>query len=512
MGWPTRSKHGCWTCRLRKKKCDEHRPRCQTCESLSITCYGYGEKPEWMDNGPQEKAVAEGIKQIVKVTSRRKPAIHVRERNHDRTLAPKANKESSQSPSEASDSADILSTEEATLLMHFLDEVFPLQYPAYKPDTMMGGRGWLLHLLLRTKPLYHAVLALSSYHRLIIGSARLSARCRAFSAVRQEEQLQICLKEVQRTIREVDQFVQTRSCGPLGLLASIVQLLYFELFAGENCAWRIHLNAAIDMYQKGYKDSLPDFELSERSKAFLNGNISLGHFDPEDDGPKIVKEVSTLRFMEATVIWLDLIASITAGTAPRLLFYHTTVLQNQPQTDLENIFGCPSWIAIHMGQIANLHSQVAQAKQQGTSFDSKILRSEIRNGLVTASGSSTLSPLALVFTNMALVYLHLVVYGFQQLDQMSCVVAETKQVLYTQVPCSAIPAIVCPLFVIGCVVKPGEEQQSFRTALSSHPEMGPLMRYRSRILPILEEVWIERENSIFTWNDVLEKTRDLLLA
>ncbi|KAL4945484.1 fungal-specific transcription factor domain-containing protein [Aspergillus oleicola] len=285
-----------------------------------------------------------------------------------------------------------------------------------------------------------------------------------------------------------------------------------KLFAGEDCAWRIHLNAAIDMYQKGYQDGLPDFELTERSKTFLYGSSPLGHFDPQDDGPKIVKEVATLRFMEATVIWLDLIASITAGTTPKLLSYHTIVLQNQPQAGLESIFGCPSWIAIHIGQISNLHYRITQAKQQGAPFNSDNLRRDIQNGLVTARGSTILSPLAMVFNNMALAYLHLVVHDFQQLDLVNGVVVETMQIVHTQVPCNVVPAMVCPLFIIGCVVKPGEEQQSFRTALSSHPMMGPLMRYRSRILPILQEVWIERENPTFTWSDVLEKSHDLLLA
>lgn len=68
-----RSKSGCWTCRLRKKKCDERKPSpCSTCESLAITCYGYGTKPDWMDNGAREKEMANSIKQIVKHTSRRK--------------------------------------------------------------------------------------------------------------------------------------------------------------------------------------------------------------------------------------------------------------------------------------------------------------------------------------------------------------------------------------------------------------------------------------------------------
>lgn len=67
-----RSKQGCWTCKLRRKKCDEIRPRCSTCESLSIPCYGFGPRPEWMDNGVNERAVISNLKEIVKRTSRRK--------------------------------------------------------------------------------------------------------------------------------------------------------------------------------------------------------------------------------------------------------------------------------------------------------------------------------------------------------------------------------------------------------------------------------------------------------
>lgn len=72
MNRSLRSKQGCWTCRLRKKKCDEKHPVCSTCSSLAIICYGYGLKPAWMDNGEKEKAMANSIKQTVKETSKRK--------------------------------------------------------------------------------------------------------------------------------------------------------------------------------------------------------------------------------------------------------------------------------------------------------------------------------------------------------------------------------------------------------------------------------------------------------
>jgi hypothetical protein len=67
-----RSKQGCWTCRLRKKKCDERQPICSTCESLLITCYGFGPKPDWMSNGEEERAITNNLKEIVKHTARRK--------------------------------------------------------------------------------------------------------------------------------------------------------------------------------------------------------------------------------------------------------------------------------------------------------------------------------------------------------------------------------------------------------------------------------------------------------
>ncbi|KAF4511976.1 hypothetical protein G6O67_001168 [Ophiocordyceps sinensis] len=42
-----RSKTGCITCRKRKKKCDEAKPRCMNCEKNAVVCEGYHEKQLW---------------------------------------------------------------------------------------------------------------------------------------------------------------------------------------------------------------------------------------------------------------------------------------------------------------------------------------------------------------------------------------------------------------------------------------------------------------------------------
>lgn len=67
-----RSLHGCWTCRARRKKCDERQPFCAACASQQLECHGYGVKPSWMDNGPLQKERALHFKHIVSLNKTKK--------------------------------------------------------------------------------------------------------------------------------------------------------------------------------------------------------------------------------------------------------------------------------------------------------------------------------------------------------------------------------------------------------------------------------------------------------
>nr|A0A455LXK6.1 RecName: Full=Transcription factor atnD; AltName: Full=Arthripenoid biosynthesis cluster protein D [Arthrinium sp.]AYO60877.1 fungal-specific transcription factor AtnD [Arthrinium sp.] len=73
MATETRSQDGCWSCRLRKKKCDERRPICTECMCLGLECHGFGTRPAWMDRGARQKAQAAKMKQkLAQLTKNRR--------------------------------------------------------------------------------------------------------------------------------------------------------------------------------------------------------------------------------------------------------------------------------------------------------------------------------------------------------------------------------------------------------------------------------------------------------
>ncbi|GME42680.1 uncharacterized protein ASPWEDRAFT_173328 [Neofusicoccum parvum] len=43
----TRSRGGCWTCKRRRRKCDEARPACATCRARGLRCEGYATRLRW---------------------------------------------------------------------------------------------------------------------------------------------------------------------------------------------------------------------------------------------------------------------------------------------------------------------------------------------------------------------------------------------------------------------------------------------------------------------------------
>jgi hypothetical protein len=121
--------------------------------------------------------------------------------------------------------------EEAELIMHYLDQVFYIQFPFYGLSTTASGRGWLLSLLGKVKPLYSAVLALSQFHRNSLRQVTTNnATVDAHKFYRMQVRYNMALKELQIIIGE-----SLTWSGTTGLIRSIqaltciLQLLFFEV-------------------------------------------------------------------------------------------------------------------------------------------------------------------------------------------------------------------------------------------------------------------------------------------
>ncbi|KAF2624452.1 hypothetical protein BU25DRAFT_161441 [Macroventuria anomochaeta] len=59
-----RTRTGCWTCRKRRKKCDEKRPYCTNCAALSLRCAGYTIRLRWTEPQQTPKALVKDDPQV----------------------------------------------------------------------------------------------------------------------------------------------------------------------------------------------------------------------------------------------------------------------------------------------------------------------------------------------------------------------------------------------------------------------------------------------------------------
>lgn len=120
-----------------------------------------------MDGANAERRERARIKDLLKKNMRtrqplRSRGVHTEQqaRGSDDALT---NENAQRDPQSEAIFAKPMRYDESRLLMHYLDSVFPLQYPYY-PFSQSGGRGWLLWLLSKNGSLMRASLGLAALH------------------------------------------------------------------------------------------------------------------------------------------------------------------------------------------------------------------------------------------------------------------------------------------------------------------------------------------------------------
>lgn len=264
----SRSSDGCWTCRLRRKKCDETRPVCVACSGLELDCLYSDAKPDWMDGAERQKEKADWLKlEVKRLASARREKRHMQSLQTGMeglevasvsvaalsTTAPTVSATASSSAASTnngtsqdsgSDSWMVdhglpsvgsstppstfgpaaaptpptfigkqvpvhrvgLDDQDLSFMMIYLDYTFPFLYPFYRPSILDGGRGWLPVTMMRNKALFHIALTLSAYlvSEILKNGDDAHNDCKKHNWDSLQAQQQLAMRELQADLQELN--------------------------------------------------------------------------------------------------------------------------------------------------------------------------------------------------------------------------------------------------------------------------------------------------------------------
>ncbi|KAF5971094.1 C6 zink-finger PRO1A [Fusarium coicis] len=247
---------------------------------------------------------------------------------------------------------------EAQYLVHYLDYIFPIQYAFYVDAPDQGGRGWLFFLLERNAPLRNAALTLSAFHQ------------HTFSPYHTENQEDELLQYHTKALQELRHVVRHRDVGAsadnieewLKFLAGGMFLISFEVFQGGTNNWQAHFNALVSVIQ----------DLTSSDFDFDASNPSSPDFDFQ-------RGMNTAqKFILSNLVWIDILAPLATGTAPRLP-YHDWL--NAGNIDMSRVMGCSNCIMIVIGDMMVLDSKALALEREALQIAIDDLEKRIHMGI-----------------------------------------------------------------------------------------------------------------------------------
>ncbi|KAK7757473.1 hypothetical protein SLS62_000488 [Diatrype stigma] len=414
-----RSSNGCWTCRLRRKKCDEKYPVCDVCAALHITCHFEQDRPEWMDGGARQERMHEQLKREVKERAQRRGggqsaavrisgdrATFAAEISDARSDGTEPHPQSSSSPSTSAAgnqswplrgtgctltnnngrSGHSFGQPDTILLMFYLDHVFPFLYPFYRPSPVLeGGRAWVLEMLLGSPVVRQAALCQSSYFfSLAQGRDKCNSTWETVLA-----QTRDAFEVLRHALQVIDDpGLVDHLHGAVRILTSIMQVQRFDVSVLSFHNSQTHLNAAIALFLQllnsaGVMDAQPAAAPDAVTSSF---NAVMSHLALPPPPPCTVPgaarpvrpppsaEQAAFRFSSTLLILDDIIASTVLQEEPKLYQHHRCLLLGidgdsnntaDAPIDIEGVMGCQNWVLLQLGEIAALDAWKQRCKRAG---------------------------------------------------------------------------------------------------------------------------------------------------
>ncbi|KAF5537615.1 Zn2 Cys6 DNA-binding protein [Fusarium mexicanum] len=543
-----RTSSGCWTCRIRRKKCDELRPVCKVCAALNITCYFDPTKPPWMDGGAKQDEMMNNIKLEIKARSRRSNPRQINRAEYrttstsditvfrssdptsglgDDIIAPSDPADSAISATEWLPSPDsgsvgsLSSTQVEPRAAHtppldpisttfYLDHVFSYLYPFYRPSSRRGGRSWILELLMTSSAFQQIVLSYSTYYYDL--AAPQNGRTQV-DKLHQAESSVASLSQSMQTLLSVGSLDGHTHCA-CRVLTSIVQHHRYEI-ATANSNWKIHFDGALALFTR----------LLDRYSSAVE---SLHHSSTRAGFNAIVHDLNVpmqeaFIFSVGLMLFDDIVAAASSNQEPQLFQYHQHLLGgDDPALELEVIIGVKSCILRLLGQVASLNAKKHQDQAAGNLDELELAQhaSTIMESLTASieqlqeSSSPSSNPqsgerdyleelrahydsrdrardtglVSQTWAHATMVYLITVVSGWQPANAiLRHHIDQIVQLLTGQIPIPLIRTIVWPLCVAGCLADPPQR----RVLLGVLGTLQPITLFSSvhKSVMIMERTW-----------------------
>jgi C6 transcription factor Pro1 len=257
---------------------------------------------------------------------------------------------------------------ELNFSMMYLDHIFPYMLPFYRPHLLLGGRGWMLVVLMRNKALYHTALSLASYFlSLLIGASNPThPACLSTGRKELQKQQELSIKELQQSMKRLtasgvaENFQQSLHC-----LEAIVQVLLFENAISNMGSWQMHLDAASSIFEQILEHHGTDPVRPWYSILSGMNDVALT-IDFPTGGHPWSSDQASLRFLTINLLWTDVLAATVLERAPRLQPYHAQLLGGPaPLLSAEEFLGCHSWVITCIGDIAALAAWKREMRASG---------------------------------------------------------------------------------------------------------------------------------------------------
>lgn len=356
----------CWTCRLRHKKCDETLPICGACAVLEIDCHYSPRKPPWLQTEKRRLEALARLKAQVKRSAKRRRKI-----SQMRTIAneidsspdlgtfePLIQETMVEPSSEPVTPSTIPPTEDrAAYISVYMDYIFPILFPFYRPYITEGGRLWLLSLAMSNAGFMSSITSISSLVLWLVPAhvGPGQASCASKTLEEFHTQASVALGSMQHDLHHLHQRgIENCLTDSVHLLANMMQQLSFELIIAPSGNWQTHLDAATNLFEQILEHHGRDGPTRQLSTVISN----LSRHSWPGAVNALNAEQGTFSFFSSILLIADIISSTVLDQPAKLLEYHCELRQSnsrqKPHIALEEVTGCHTWVLLTISDISNL--------------------------------------------------------------------------------------------------------------------------------------------------------------